>query len=127
MFFLLSALFFLYCYVRVLRKRAYFGSVGAGDFTGALHRAKRMSGLTSEEIEKRLRSYTVRVTATAEDTIVCFASCEYGKILFERDDCAICLEGFDEDGAKVRQLRCEHVFHQGELNSFPLALNKRGN
>lgn len=122
--FLVLSVFFLYCYLGLLRVRVPGGadiSALADSFEAAVSsRRKRpkRSGLTPEDIESRLKSFIVDVEQS--DNVDFEATSKDGpghcEISFGQESCAICLNGYcSMEDARVRELPCDHIFHQGKL------------
>lgn len=123
LFFLALSILFLYCYLRLLRWKVPSiirfspspdGIVGA---LSSLRKWPKRSGLTPADIENRLKSFSVEAEGSRE--VFCGPSAddgpEYCKISFGQESCAICLEGYSGEDSRVRQLPCDHIFHQGAL------------
>lgn len=124
LFFLALSIFFLYCYLRLLRWKvpSIRFSPSPDGFVGALSSLRKWpkrSGLTPADIENRLKSFSIEAEGSRE--VFCGPSAddgpEYCKISFGQESCAICLEGYYGEDSRVRQLPCDHIFHQGALVS----------
>lgn len=120
--FLVLSVFFIYCYLGLLRVKVPSNariSSSTGNFEAtlsSLRKRAKMSGLTHEDIENRLKSFTVDVERS--DNVLHEPTTKdgpgYCEISFGQESCAICLEGYcrNED-ARVRELPCDHIFHRG--------------
>lgn len=129
--FLGLSIFLLYCYVGLIRLRIppsnSLTHTRDPPLTYAARRKPIRSGLTPQQIENSLTSFIVHPTTTASEKQRIWATNthDYCAISFGQDACAICLETFAGDAAsKVRQLPCDHVFHQECIDEWLLRCNR---
>lgn len=120
--FVIFSLFLLYCYINLLRQTA-ITTVGNYQeqiisFSSRTAKKKRSSGLTPEEIENRLQSFSLEecqplFKLPEPDSIT---NPDHCVISVDAQPCAICLSEFEAKcERRIRRLPCNHFFHQGEL------------
>lgn len=122
--FLALAIFLLYCYVGLLRLRVppAASAMSLGDDFGLIDvlpetQNLKRSGLTTELIEARLKSFTVDSWLSGQPTkedICSNTDRDHCAISFGQESCAICLESYRRQKF-FRALPCDHIFHQGEF------------
>lgn len=134
--FLALAIFLLCCYVGLLRLRAppIVSTITLTDNLGLVNilpdrtNLKR-SGLTTELIEARLKSFTVDswLSSKHDEQVVSNSDVkDHCAISFEQESCAICLESYWQQKL-FRALPCDHIFHQGKCTpTRSCANNKQG-
>lgn len=130
LFFLALSIFFLYFYLRLLRWKVpnivhlSASSEGFVEALSSLRKWPKRSGLTHADIENRLKSFSVEIESHSDTTCrpLTAADSGYCEISFGQESCAICLDGYcGEEDSLVRQLPCDHVFHQGSFRRFATA------
>lgn len=128
--FIVLSILCLYCYVGLVRNvplREFHNPLS--QTTGALlfHRRRipKTSGLTIEDIDKNLTSFSVdeyTPSSSACSSTLSQSSCQTSAhciVSFEQDSCAICLDEYrKEPPARLRRLKCDHLFHQGNYWLF---------
>lgn len=124
--FVILASFLLYCYIGLIRirpqisHRPYQASTRTNVVPFYPRKPKRSSGLTTKDIEEKLKSFCVDEHPNPDNVEVrkVTGSSSSGEciISFAQKICSICLEEYDmEPNARLRQLPCNHVFHVGKF------------
>lgn len=124
--FLILAIFLLYCYVGLLRQRVHpsASAMSLSDDFGIIdvlpdQRNLKRSGLTTEIIEARLKSFTVDSWLSeqeAKEDVSSNTDEDHCTISFGQESCAICLESYKRQKF-FRALPCDHIFHQGKFTT----------
>lgn len=119
---ILGCVLFLYWYLGVLRTRQmHLRSNPRAESSAFMVRRKGLSsGLTPEEIEMKLSSFSIQDYKPLADDVSAGGEIELEKrsegciVCFGQDVCAICLDNYSEKArGRLRRLHCDHVFHQG--------------
>lgn len=135
--FLSVSLFFLYCYIGLIRLRvrqeASFVSL-VGDLESGLvgnrgsdgrNQKKRCTGVSQEQIERCLKAYIVEFKNSAGSASSPSTSTSPNtNIAYDQSGCAICLEDYRADESTVRLLKCSHIFHAGCIDEWLRRCNK---
>lgn len=126
--FVILASFLLYCYVGLIRIRPQIPHQSHQSYPASRtnvvpfypRKPKRSSGLTTIEIDEKLKSFCVEERPNSDNAqkpnVTTSSSSGECIISFAQQVCSICLEEYDmKPNARLRQLPCNHVFHLGKL------------